>query len=83
MKISVVVDCTPEEARAFFGLPDVQPMQAAMMEQMQGRMMANIDKFSPDSLIQSWFTFDPKMGEKFQELFLNMATLGTRPADQK
>ena len=83
MKISVVVDCTPEEARAFFGLPDVQPMQAAMMEQMQGRMMANIDKFSPDSLIQSWFTFDPKMGEKFQELFLNMATLGTRPADKK
>lgn len=83
MKISVVVDCTPEEARAFFGLPDVQPLQAAMMEQMQGRMLANIDKFSPESLIQSWFTFDPKMGEKFQELFLNMASLGTRSTEKK
>ena len=83
MKISVVVDCTPEEARAFFGLPDVQPMQAAMMDHMQGKMMANIDKFSPESLLQSWFTFDPKMGEKFQELFLNMATLGTRPTEKK
>ena len=83
MKISVVVDCTPEEARAFFGLPDVQPLQAAMMEQMQGRMLANIDKFSPESLIQSWFTFDPKMGEKFQEMFLNMASLGTMSKEKK
>ena len=83
MKVSVVVDCTPEEARAFFGLPDVQPMQAAMMDQLQGKMMANIDKFSPESLMQSWFTFDPKMGEKFQEMFLNMASLRTRPTEKK
>ena len=83
MKVSVVVDCTPEEARAFFGLPDVQPMQAAMMDQLQGKMMANIDKFSPESIMQSWFTFDPKMGEKFQEMFLNMASLGTRPTEKK
>ena len=83
MKVSVVVDCTPEEARAFFGLPDVQPMQAAMMDQLQGKMMANIDKFSPESLMQSWFTFDPKMGEKFQEMFLNMASLGTRAKEKK
>jgi hypothetical protein len=27
MKINVEVDCTPLEARQFFGLPDVQPMQ--------------------------------------------------------
>lgn len=83
MKVTVVMDCTPEEARAFLGLPDVQPMQTAMMDQLQGKMMANIDKFSPESLMQSWFTFDPKMGEKFQELFLNMASLGTRPKEKK
>ncbi len=29
MKITVDIDCTPEEARAFFGLPNVQPMQDA------------------------------------------------------
>ncbi|MDB5619015.1 DUF6489 family protein [Tardiphaga sp.] len=83
MKVTVVMDCTPEEARAFLGLPDVQPMQAAMMDQLQGKMMANIDKFSPESLMQSWFTFDPKMGERFQEMFLNMANLGTRPKEKK
>ena len=76
MKVTVVVDCTPEEARAFFGLPDVQPMQAAMMDQMQGKMMANIDKFSPESIMQSWFTFDPKIAERFQDMFVTMSGLG-------
>jgi hypothetical protein len=27
MKIKLDIDCTPEEMRAFFGLPDVKPMQ--------------------------------------------------------
>ncbi|WP_420846806.1 DUF6489 family protein [Microvirga tunisiensis] len=27
MKITMDVECTPEEARAFLGLPDVKPMQ--------------------------------------------------------
>ena len=30
MKITVNVDCTPDEARHFFGLPDVKPMQDAL-----------------------------------------------------
>ena len=76
MKVTVVMDCTPEEARAFLGLPDVQPMQTAMMDQLQGKMMANIDKFSPESLMQSWFTFDPKIAERFQDMFVTMAGLG-------
>ncbi|MDB5655726.1 MAG: hypothetical protein JWQ94_3339 [Tardiphaga sp.] len=83
MKVTVVVDCSPEEARAFFGLPDVQPMQAAMMDHLQSKMMANIDKFSPESLMQSWFSFDPKMGERFQEMFMNMGNLGARPKEKK
>ncbi len=76
MKVTVEVDCTPLEARAFFGLPDVQPMQEAMMDQLQGKMMANIDKFSPESIIQSWFTFDPKIAERFTDMFANMAGMG-------
>lgn len=77
MKVTVEIDCTPIEARTFFGLPDVQPMQAAMMDNLQDRMMANIDKFSPESLLQSWFTFDPKMADRFQDLFVNMVGLGS------
>ena len=83
MKVTVEVDCTPLEARAFFGLPDVQPMQAAMMDRMQDKMMENIDKFSPESIIQSWFTFDPKMAERFGDMFVNMTGLGAMRAKEK
>jgi hypothetical protein len=77
MKVIVTVDCTPLEAREFFGLPDVQPMQAAMMEQVQAKMMANMDQFSPETLLHNWFTFDPKLAERFGEMFVNMASLAT------
>ena len=48
MKVNVEIDCTPLEARQFFGLPDVQPMQTAVMDKMQQQMMANIEKVSPE-----------------------------------
>jgi hypothetical protein len=76
MKVNIEIDCTPVEARQFFGLPDMVPMQTAVMDRLQQQMMANIDKVSPESLIQSWFSFDPKLAERFQELFITMAGLG-------
>ena len=42
MKVTFDIDCTPEEARAFLGLPDVRPMQEAVMKQVQEKLMANI-----------------------------------------
>ena len=35
MKVKFDIECTPQEARAFFGLPDVEPMQAAMMKELE------------------------------------------------
>src|SRR5688572_18181971 len=35
MKVNIEMDMTPEEARAFMGLPDIKPMQNKMMEEMQ------------------------------------------------
>jgi Family of unknown function (DUF6489) len=76
MKVNVEIDCTPLEARQFFGLPDVQPMQIAVMDKLQQQMTSNIDKISPESLMQSWFTFDPKLAERFQDMFVAMSGLG-------
>ena len=78
MKVRIEIDCTPLEARQTIGLPDVAPMQIAMMDKLQRQMMANIDKASPEALMQSWFTFDPKLAERFQDLFAAiMAGLGS------
>ena len=35
MKVNVEVTCTPEEARAFFGLPDLGPMQQRVLAEMR------------------------------------------------
>ena len=80
MKVNVEIDCTPLEARQFIGLPDVVPMQTAVMDQLQQQMTSNIEKMvSPESLIQSWFSFDPKLAERMiQEMFkFGLAGLGT------
>jgi uncharacterized protein DUF6489 len=76
MKVNIEIDCTPVEARQFFGFPDLAPMQTAVMDKLQQQMMSNIEKISPESLIQSWFSFDPKLAERFQEMFVTMAGLG-------
>jgi len=84
MKVNVEIDCTPLEARQFFGLPDVSPMQVAVMEKLQQQMLANIETVTPEALMKSWFTFDPKLAERFQDMFVTMAGLGgNRPSDKK
>ena len=83
MKVNIEIDCTPLEARQFFGLPDVSPMQVAVMERMQQQVIANIDKVSPEALMQSWFTFDPKIAERFSDMFVTMAGLGGARANDK
>jgi hypothetical protein len=83
MKINVEIDCTPLEARQFFGLPDMQPMQTAVMERLQQQMMSNIEKVSPEALMQSWFNFDPKLAERFSDMFVTMAGLGGARSNDK
>src|ERR1043166_7696941 len=51
MKVNVEIDCTPLEARQFFGFPDVGPMQTAVMDKLQQQVLSNIEKVSPESLI--------------------------------
>jgi hypothetical protein len=54
MKFTVNCDCTPEEARAFFGLPDFQPMQEALMTDMQEKMQKNMSAMDPENLMKLW-----------------------------
>ena len=63
--------------------PGVETMQVAVMDKMQQQMMSNIEKVSPEALMQSWFTFDPKIAERFQEMFVNLAGLGARRDSDK
>ena len=52
MNIKLDIDATPEELRRFFGLPDVQPLQEAMMEKVRENMTAGMDGFDPMALMK-------------------------------
>ena len=69
MKITCDFDCTPAEAREFFGLPDVKPMQARVMEEMEKRVMTQLDSVSPESILRSWMSFAP---DQFQTMLKGM-----------
>ena len=78
MKVTVEVDCTPIEARTFFGLPDVQPMQAAIMAEMEKNIMKEAQRFTPEALMQTWFSGMPQGADWFRDMFSKMiAVSGT------
>ncbi len=66
MKINVEVDCTPDEARAFLGLPDVRPMQERLLAEMQERMSASLRAVDPQEVMKLWL--NPNL-EGFAQMF--------------
>ena len=67
MKITINVDCTPLEARQFIGLPDVEPMQKAVMADIEKRMLTEIDRYSPESLFKACLPIAGMNAEWLQE----------------
>jgi len=76
MKVTIEIDCTPVEARQFMGLPDVQPMQAAVMAEIEKRVMAEAAKFSPDGFLRASFSEGQQGAEWFRGLFAQAAAAG-------
>ena len=56
MNVKIEIDCTPEEARQFFGLPDVRPVQEAASEAVKNRMAEMIGGADPQELLKTWFS---------------------------
>ena len=68
MKMNVEVDCTPAEARAFLGLPDVTTLNEAMVAEMQKRMQANVAAMQPEELMKTWTSFGLQAQDQFRRL---------------
>ncbi len=69
MKITVDIDCTPDEARQFIGLPDVKPLQAAVLAKLEEQMVAGAAALSPEAMLKSWFGAMPQNADQLQKLF--------------
>ena len=69
MKFTVNIDCTPQEARTFFGMPDVEPLNKMVVDEMSKRAKENMDTLAdPERLIAAWVNMGGKGIEQFQNI---------------
>ncbi len=73
MKVTVEVDCTPKEARAFLGQPDVEAFNAWLMDQMKARFEKNMDMLKPEELMKGWIAFGGQAQDIMRRFMENAA----------
>jgi hypothetical protein len=76
MKVTIDIDCTPEEARSFLGLPDVAPLQATLMQEIEERMRATLRSTDPEVLFKTWLPASLQGWEQIQAFWRGMASSG-------
>ena len=69
MKFSIDIDCTPSEAREFFGLPDVEAFNQALVAKAQEKVFANMQDMDPEALMKAWVPAGAQMFEAMQKQF--------------
>lgn len=54
MKVTIEIDCTPEEARRTMGLPDMSPLHDRYLAMLGEAMEGNIRPEMLEGMIRSW-----------------------------
>jgi hypothetical protein len=83
MKVTIDIDCTPEEARAFLGLPDVRPLQEAMMTELRQRMAQTIRSMDPETMLRTWLPASLEGFEQMQKMFWSQMGSASKGSDKK
>ena len=82
MKFTIDVDCTPEEARAFFGLPDVSVVNQMIVDGIAKRTEENLEAFTdPQKFFEAAMTGGLGNMEAMQKAFGAMMAGSGKPGD--
>ncbi|MDP9056680.1 MAG: DUF6489 family protein [Pseudomonadota bacterium] len=73
MKVSVEIDCSPEEARRFLGLPDVTKINDAYVERLSKAMQGAVGA----EQLQEYIKQVAPMGQMGLKLFQQLMESGT------
>jgi len=68
MKVTVDVDCTPEEARRFMGLPDMTSVHEAYVDKMKRMIEEGMTPDTLETMMRNWMP----MGEAGMNLWRTM-----------
>ncbi len=78
MKLKFDIECSPEEARAFFGLPDVAPMQERLLKDLEDRLQDNMQNLTPEEMVKTWMPASMAGMAEMQKMFWGQ--MGLNPA---
>mgnify|MGYP000037091625 CR=1 FL=1 len=82
MKITFDIDCTPEEARQFLGLPDVAPLQETLMAELEERLKAALASMEPDALLKTWLPAGMEGFQQMQQAFWSQMGAANKGGDK-
>lgn len=74
MKITVDIDVSPAEMRKLMGLPDVEPFQQEMMDELRAKMKAGVAGYDPVQLFQPYLASTMASWDVFQKLMRGAAS---------
>ena len=77
MQINITVEATPAEIREFLGLPDVQSLQAELLEKAREQVKAGAEGLDPLSVMRPFITPDLQSMEAMQRAFWNGISAAT------
>jgi len=69
MKFKFDVECTPEEARVFIGLPNIAPMQERMLKDLEDKMSENLKNLGPEEMVKTWLPATIQGFSDMQKIF--------------
>lgn len=77
MKAKIEIECSPEEARAFLGLPDVSPINEKMVSEVLGRIEKNAAMLDVEPMLKTWGAIGGQAQDAFFRLFGQAMSGGT------
>ena len=84
MKVTIEIDISPKEARQMLGLPDLEPMQAAVIDKVQAKMETAIESMTdPKSLFDTFFPVGIQAMDQFQNFFAGIAGAASRESREE
>ena len=73
MKIKFDIDCTPEEARQFLGLPNFAPLQESVMKEVGAKVHEQIQNLDAEHLLKTMLSMTFQGWDMVQKTVLAIA----------